>query len=556
VLGLGALAIVSVLAAAAGQSGAATSFNPVQLENARPGTRAWHLPSASPGAIAGYSSEVSVGPSRVLHLHVATNPAARYRIQIFRLGWYGGTGGRLLTCLPACDSDEAGASQPIPTPDTSTGYLDAGWPVTDTITVPSTWVSGYYLADLVLTRGAEAGRGSWVPFVVAPPPTRATPILVQASVNTWQAYNRWGGMSLYKNPVDASCQGFCTHVSFNRPYDPTTPNLWNWEVPLVHFLEEHGYDVSYTTDVDTDRNPAELLRHRLVVVAGHDEYWTKTIRDAFDAARDASTNLAFLGANIGYWQMRYDDERRTIVEYRSRTLDPEPNQALKTVRFRALVPPRPECELEGVQWYHDTTSGVSSIGGLFDYAVTSAALTDPWFSGTGFTTSSTLPRLVGYEWDKIEPLCQKWPPIVLFEYRGPPVGADSVRYVAASGARVFSAGSLEFTRGLDDFSLPSGQAASGDPRLERFLQNALSDLTLPAPPIRVRLTRRGPGTVTIRVTPHADPRVTAALIYRGRRLVCAAGRFACTDTHAPPGSRYAVVLRDRWGVSEPVRVGG
>src|SRR5262249_30910163 len=149
--------------------------------------------------------------------------------------------------------------------------------------------------------------------------------------NTWQAYNDWGGYSLYKGPTGSSCKGVCTRVSFDRPYDPHTPNLWEYELPLVHFLEETGEEVSYTTDVDTDRDPAERLGHRLVIVAGHSEYWTTTMRDGFDAARAAGTNLAFTGANDGYWQMRYADDRRTIVEYRLRNLDPEPDPALKTV---------------------------------------------------------------------------------------------------------------------------------------------------------------------------------------------------------------------------------
>src|SRR5207247_1311063 len=152
----------------------------------------------------------------------------------------------------------------------------------------------YYLAVLRLTTGAAAGRGSWLPFVVRATAARQSAVLVQAAVNTWQAYNRWGGMSLYKDAAGNPCKGICTRVSFDRPYDPTTQNFWSFELPLVHFLEESGYDVSYTTDVDTDRDPSELLRNRLVIVAGHDEYWTKAIRDGFDRARSLGTNLAFM----------------------------------------------------------------------------------------------------------------------------------------------------------------------------------------------------------------------------------------------------------------------
>ena len=122
------------------------------------------------------------------------------------------------------------------------------------------------------------------------------------------------------------------------------------ELDLVRFLERQGYDVSYTTDVDTDQHPTELLTHRLVVIAGHDEYQSGAQRTAYENARAAGVNLAFLGGDIGDWQIRYEDNHRTIVEYRSGSADPEPDPALKTDRFVTLSPPRPPCQLLGVQY--------------------------------------------------------------------------------------------------------------------------------------------------------------------------------------------------------------
>ncbi len=538
---------VGTAVAAHAQSPAAVTANPVARENALPGVRDWNPPQAPTGSVDGYTSEVSVLPGGHVDLHVSTSPAARYRVVVFRLGWYGGTGRRQLACLPSCGGDEQGVARSTSGFDTSTGYLNAGWPVTDTIDVSPAWVSGYYVADLLLTSGPNAGSVRWVPFVVREPRSQHSAILVQAAVNTWQAYNRWGGMSLYKGPSGGNCKGICTHVSFDRPYATKTQNLWDYEVPLVHFLEEHGYDVSYTTDVDTDSNPQELLGHRLVIVAGHDEYWTKTMRDAFDRARALGTNLAFLGADIGYWQMRYEDNRRTIVEYRSPSLDPEPDPALKTMRFRALTPPRPECRLEGVQ-YAEGGGRAESIGGPYDYSVNAAALDDPWFTGTGFTPTSTLTGLVGYEWDQIVPDCRRAQPTVLFQYQGPPTGADAVRFTATSGARVFSAGTLNFTHGLDDY----GTRPTGDHRLERFMSNALADLLRPAPPTALLITRQSAHTARIRVRRHADPRVTAALVYRGRALVCVTRTFTCVDHHPGATQTYTAVLRDRWDTSTSI----
>jgi hypothetical protein len=534
--------------------------NPVQIENALPGTAAWRLPQAPGRAIEGYASEVSAVPGDVVDLHVSTVPAARYRIDVYREGWYGGVGGRLVSCVPNCSGDEQGAPRPVPPFDRATGYLNADWPVTDQLTVGRNWTSGYYLLELALTGGPHAGDGGWVPLIVREPPSEDSTILVQVPVDTWQAYNDWGGRSLYYNHSGIDDN----HVSFDRPYDPDglptaggpTPtandNLpQSVEFPLVRFLERYGYDVSYTTDVDTDRDPSELLRHRLIIVAGHSEYWTKTIRDALEQARDHGANLAFLGANTGYWQIRYEADRRTIVEYRNSAADPEPDPALKTTLFRNLVPPRPECELLGVQF--------GQIG-VRDYAVNSGVLGDPWFAGTGFTADSTLPGIVGWEWDAITPGCQTPPLTDFFHYEGHQYSnADAVRYTAASGARVFSAGTIRFSWGLDP------AASTADPRLQRFMRNALDDLTRPAPASSIAVTRTAQG-LAIRVERHPDTRVVDIAVYahaggqqlsvspRGLRLICVTSGAVCVDRHPPRRGdvRYAVFVRDRWRMSFPV----
>jgi hypothetical protein len=462
--------VVLASGAAHAGPGGERHLNTVVIENARPGTAAWYGTPATPHAIEGYSSEVSVAPGETVHFHVSTQPAARYRIEIFRLGWYRGLGGRRVACWPGCARDEQGATASMPPQPNSANIgspVRADWPTTDAVRVRRTWTSGYYEAWFGLTTGDLAGRGSATFFVVRAPPARHAQILVQVPVNTWQAYNHWGGRSLYSEPKQPA--GW--RVSFDRPYAGGVDAAFRGdqaplsvEIQLVHFLERSGYDVAYQTDLDTDRDPSSLLRHRLVMTAGHDEYWTKTIRDAFDAARDRGVNLAFMGANVGFWQMRYEDGGRTIVEYRNAQLDPESDPALKTVQFRRLVPPRPECELRGVDWW-------KGLGAAHDYAPVAASLNDRWFAGTGFTATSTLPGLVGYEWDFVEPGCNVPTPTVLFHYEGKPTNADAVRYQASSGAIVFSAGTLQFSWGLDSFG---GHQA--DSRLQRFMRNALRDL--------------------------------------------------------------------------------
>ncbi len=285
-----------------GRSAAAVAAGPnaVQIENAKPGSTGWEplitaIPPGLEHSIEGYSSQVSALPGEAIDLHVSTSPAARYRVEVYRLGWYGGAGGRLIGCLPDCAGDEQGTARPIPAPDPATGILSAGWPVTDSFTIPADATSGYFSVKLLLTSGPQAGQSTNVPVIVRAPAGQNATVLVDSAVNTLQAYNPWGGKSLYPN---SSTNGVAAvKVSFDRPYDASF--FPRYEINLLRFLEREGYDMSYTTDVDVHRNPAELTGHRLVVVSGHDEYWSKEMRDAFEAARDGGTNLAFMGADIG-----------------------------------------------------------------------------------------------------------------------------------------------------------------------------------------------------------------------------------------------------------------
>lgn len=451
-----------------GTAQAAGAQNPIQLENALPGFKGWQLPLAPVGTIEGYPSEQSVAGGLTLSLHVSTRPVAGYRVDVLRLGWYHGDGARRVACVPNCSGQKRGTPFPVPEPDQS-GEVRAGWPVTDEVAVPPSWLSGYYVARLVLTTGPDRGKAANVPFLVRPSSGRTSAMLVQAPVNTWQAYNNWGGKSLYD--FNSSSGAPATRVSFERPIvqDKVLNYPFSWEYPLVRFLEREGYDVAYVTDVDVHRDPAELRKHRLVMTAGHDEYWSKEIRSGLDAAVAARTNLAFMGGNTGVWQVRYEDTEHTLVGYKS-AADPIPDGGSKTLRFRELQTPRPECQLLGVQ-------SAGGLAGANDppraYAPTTAAETDSWFVGTGLSPSSVLANLVGYEWDTIAANCNVPALTVLFHYEGSPSNADAVRYTAPSGARVFSSGSLQFTWGLDDFG---GHARSVSSGLQQFMRNALADL--------------------------------------------------------------------------------
>jgi hypothetical protein len=544
------LRAVLVLLAFAAPAAASTASD----ENALPGDA---LPSqrAPDNAIEGYPSTVSVAPGDRLELHVATDPIERYRVDIYRLGWYGGTGSRRIACSPSCAGEETGHTRPPdPEPDPETGLVRPDWPVTDVLAVDPSWTSGFYAAVFVLTGGPNAGAiGQPAPFVVrASTASAPTAVVVNMPSNTWAAYDAWGGRSLYTTPR-------ATAVTFQRPQVSRGVNLWEhrWELPLVRFLEREGYDVSYVADSDVDGDPDALDRHRLAITAGHGEYWTGAMRDRYDGALSNGTNLLFAGANTAYWQVRYASEGRTMISYK---LDPDPigDPALATTQFRSLTPARPECRLLGVQYEAGTWLASPDRR---DYTVTGDGATDPYLAGSGLAEGAALVGLVGPEFDgRTNPACQPATGArVLLDYGNG--AASAVRYTAPSGARVFSAGSLQWSWGLDalrlDRAFTDVPVSTG---LQQVARNLLADMQLPETPRPLASTVDGGGYDVTNGLP-ADPRITEISFFRhpgqadfdipaADRVAACAGAPTCHDSAgADRDYRYAVVVRDRWGGS-------
>ena len=212
------------------------------------------LPSQAPTrTVEGYTSETSVAPGEAFELHVSTSPVRNYRVEIYRLGWYGGDGGRLVACLPNCSGGSfVGADQGVPAPDPVTLEVRANWSVSQSFIVPTDWASGYYMANLILTTGPNAGFSDPVPFIVRADAARNANILVDVPVNTWQAYNRWGGSHSLYDPAAAD------KVSFDRPYLKETRTILEHELQLVRFLDREGFDVEYATNVDVHRRPQHV----------------------------------------------------------------------------------------------------------------------------------------------------------------------------------------------------------------------------------------------------------------------------------------------------------
>jgi hypothetical protein len=249
--------------------------NPIVAENALPGSppSAWDVNGAGDYSIQGFATDISVSPGQVIDFKVST-PATDYRLDIYRVGYYGGAGARhVATVQPSVPLPQA---QPACLYDAATRLTDCGnWAVSASWAVPADAVSGVYIAKLV-REDPEDGRASHILFVVRDD-DGASDILFQTSDTTWQAYNRFGGTSLYTAPR-------AYKVSYNRPVTVRETYAWNSffnaEYPTVRWLERNGYDVSYTTGMDSERRGAEILEHPVFLSVGHDEYWSRVQREA------------------------------------------------------------------------------------------------------------------------------------------------------------------------------------------------------------------------------------------------------------------------------------
>jgi len=446
----------------------AAPMNPVILENMQAGTTQWQLGGIIAddlnNQIKGYASATSVGLGSTITFFVTVNPAQTFTMDFYRIGWYQGLGGRLM----ASSGPLVGTAQTPCTADATTGLIDCGWSASYNLSVPLTWTSGVYLVRLHNAAGYE----NFIDFVVRD--GRPADLVYQQPVLTYQAYNNYPdnkltGKGLYDyNSFGANTIALtprAVKASFNRPYaDNGVGDFFYWELDFVRWVEGSGYDVTYTTDIDTHENPTALRLYKGFVSPGHNEYWTKSMRDGVEAARDAGVNLAFFGANDDYWQVRLEPAAngvadRTVVCYKDTTIDPI-NGPTTTFLWRSAPVNRPEQTLLGVQF----TSMVSWVNLNVPYVVTNSS--HPVYANSGFAEGSSVPGLVGYEMDRSfadAPLptgtgytLLSHSPFV--DSGGLSDFANSSIYQAPSGAWVFTAGTSSWDFGLDSYVGPGANA--------------------------------------------------------------------------------------------------
>ena len=296
-------------------------------------------------------------------------------------------------------------------------------------------------------------------------------------MNTWQAYNAWGGESLYADGSGKLPGGLGSRVSFDRPY-ASLRGLGlssRYELPFARFLERAGYDVSYTTDLDVAAGgAAHLLRAGAFLSVGHDEYWTGAMRDAAEAARDAGMPLLFFGANAAYWKARYEAPGpggipRVLACWKWTAFDPDSDPVSgpeRTGRFRDPHIDRPENALVGAMYE-------SWLVQRFPLVVADAA---SWlYDGTGLREGDVLPLVTAAEYDAAvenghqPPGTRVVARLPLVDAYGIPGVGTTVHYRAPSGALVFDAATIEWPLGVDRGS------DVYDPRIERMTANVLHE---------------------------------------------------------------------------------
>ena len=320
--------LLAILAfALASPSQAQAQSNEIVQENLLPGSpkSEWDVEQAGGDpAIQGFATDISVDQGQTVDFKIKT-VAADYRLDIYRMGYYGGAGARKVDNIqPSAGLPQ---NQPECLNDSSTGLIDCGnWGVSASWQVPANAVSGIYFAKLVREDVQNSG-GSHILFIVRDDDGNSD-LLMQTSDTTWQAYNQYGGNSLYTGQP----AGRAYKVSYNRPITTRGTNIedgvFNAEYPIVRWLERNGYDVSYFTGVDSARSGAEIKEHKAFLSVGHDEYWSKTQRLNVEAARDAGVNLAFFSGNEVFWKTRWEDSHKTLVSYKEThagaKIDPNP----------------------------------------------------------------------------------------------------------------------------------------------------------------------------------------------------------------------------------------
>ncbi|MBB5030669.1 N,N-dimethylformamidase beta subunit family domain-containing protein [Prosthecobacter vanneervenii] len=381
----------------------------ITAENSKPGSTDWQLTrmrldkneGIRTSFIEGYCSRQSVKAGETLDIFVSTKPASRFKLEVFRSGYYGRRGARLMGEYGPFEGKE----QIVPEIG-GRRLRECRWDKTTSITIPQDWLSGVYLGRLT-TLPASPDEPYWQSYVVfIVKDDRKADILLQCSDNTWQAYNRWPDtFSLYDDGVHpgmVSPPGI--DISFDRPYgkyrqiyeNPQSVGSGEWlcfEFPMAYWLEQRGYDVTYCSNSDMV-TPERGFKCKAWISGGHDEYWDVRQYHSAMAMRDAGVSLLFLSGNSVCWVSPFRDSSTGV-----------PNRIItREAPYAGLARQQKFDELKKFEGH---TTGpdegllmgainVIPVNGGGDWICTQP---EHWlFEGTGMKKGDSIPGMVGWEY--------------------------------------------------------------------------------------------------------------------------------------------------------------
>jgi hypothetical protein len=380
--------------------------NPVEQENQEPGAEDWQLTRVKldqsggfrTSLIEGYCSRQSVAAGETIEFFISANPPARYVLEIFRAGWYGGRGARLMTTLGPLEG------KPQPTPPVGPRRIrESRWTASASLTIPAAWLSGVYLGRLT-TKPENSEQPYWQSYLIfIVRDERPADVLLQCSDNTWQCYNQWpDGYSVYTHPQGN--QGPWADVSFDRPYGKYAQIYENpqsigsgeflcWEFPLAYWLEQQGWDVTYCSNCDL-LTPDRALKCKTFISAGHDEYWDIRQFRSVERLRDEGVSLLFLSGNAVCWVSPFKPAsggRANRNLFRGGPYGASNRWAELREKEHGPFPERGPDE-----GYLMGARNVEPVNGGGDWIVTNPG---HWvFEGTGLKKGDRIPGLVGWEY--------------------------------------------------------------------------------------------------------------------------------------------------------------
>ena len=459
----------------------------IEEENRRPGTSDWLLTNSRVEEnkircpwIEGYCDKTSAAAGETVAVKVSTNPPARFTLDLYRLGYYGGQGGRLIERYGPLE----GRTQADP-PVGEVRVRECAWETSLAIKIGDDWPSGVYLGKLTEQREKT---DSYIVFIVRD--DRPCDFLFQCSDTTWAAYNRWPDFwSLYDDgtPPHNWYTGPGVAVSFDRPYgryrqifdaplSTGSGEFLLWEFPLAYWMEQQGYDVSYISNIDTHARPERLLKARAFLSVGHDEYWSVPMYEHVKRAIDAGVHAAFFCGN----------SVDGVLDIRASAAG-TPNRVIERVGKFGGPNSERERSFETPWKYHGpdpaALMGAQTTSPANGSADWTCMKPDHWlFAGTGMAKGDSIKGLVGWE--------HHGPPLAMIDglevlargsvsSRGRPQNTEytATMYPGPKGNLVFNAATIWWSDGLSQppgYLRPSahgGTPPGPDERVQRMTKN-------------------------------------------------------------------------------------